>query len=467
MALPEERLSRKRPKRRTSTYTVPFEAPPRTQNIPLPLLPPRETPDLADPTLAAFERRRQQRSRDGSDMLRLPEGLEGASPAGLAAASGFGGGVAGALDGLFNKFRRAVGGGEVLAPAGGEAGARAREIMDATAMLDAIKAAADEQGSGADGYGFTPLAEPSLDSYIAPYMQAEQAANEAYDASTKVIETGADQLEGRLNESQEQFEARQAEAAQSEALRRQFAAQQQEEILAPSGLAQELGVDPGIEAEGALLKSLAAQANTSQQGLTDRMSEAQAQDFQTRLESAAASEQNALAVASNNLSQLLQQIGLGKAEAERQHASDVNSIRNQNAQLESQARREYQSMVEAEEKARAQYETEQMKLVEGATKDAWELAEPMRAQKNKKAMEFFDYLTDTYGRSKDSASMREALRALPEEVAAWNAEMNTSLNPRVLAQWVQEFYGNKRVFDPEAFLQAGGDPAIAARVAGQ
>lgn len=345
---------------------------------------------------------------------------------------------------------------------GGGIGSTLREaFLDARNQLGALKDldfGPQEEEFGGDLPGFTALAMPSRDSYLAPFLQAEQAANEAHAASTGVINQGAEQLVNRLNQGQEQFVADRDELGREEAMRRRLAQQELDQTLAPSGLAQELGVAPGIQAEGALIQGLANMANQSQDSLNENMAESQAQGFQSRLESADASKTNALATAANTLQTLLAQIGVGKAEAEQAFTQDSNRVRATNQQNEASARREFQKLQEEQRQAEEKLVQERQAIIDEYSMPAWEATRPLRAIRNENALAFFEGLIDNVaGKARSPQAKRAILEVLPEQIRIAREEGDGNFNEKVLRQWVEEYFSDKKILDEEALMK---DPRV-------
>lgn len=319
-------------------------------------------------------------------------------------------------------------------------------------------------------WGYTPISGPSRDSYIQPYLDAEAAAREAHTAGRGVIEDATAELNRDLNANQEQFLAERAEAQEAEALRREFARQQQEEVLAPSGLAAELGVDSEIAGEAALLKDLAAQADNSQDSLNENMGDSQAQDFQSRLESAEASKANAFANASNNLQALLSQIGLEKAGAERAYEQDAASVQQANAQSKANAQQRYRQFQQEQAEQELKFREQQMQLVDEFSTPAWEAKAPIRRAENPKAYGFTEALIEQVaGDQRSSTAKRAVLTMLPRALALaaepvenddGTITKGTRFNEAIIRDWIEEYFSDRKVFDAEGFESAGGDPSL-------
>lgn len=305
--------------------------------------------------------------------------------------------------------------------------------------------------------GFQALALPSLDDFLAPYIAAEGAANEAYEASKGVIEESAQTLVDRLNRGQEQFVADREGLAQQEAIQRRMQAQELDQIVAPSGLAKELGVDNDIAAEGALLKGLAQMANQSQDEINNNMAESQARGFQSRLEGAESSKAASLATAANTLQALLAQIGVGKADAQREYTSEANRIRATNQQNELAARQQWLQEQEAQRQAEERLAADRQALIDKHSMDAWEAQAPLRRQRNPRAFGFIEsVLKNVAGDSRSPQAKQAVLQALPGLMQTARESGQGTFNEQVLRGWIDEYFSGKRILDEEALMR---DPA--------
>lgn len=307
------------------------------------------------------------------------------------------------------------------------------------------------------------LSAPSLDSYIAPYLQAEEAAKGAHEVGTAEIQAAAERHLERLAQTEAQYSQEQAQASQAEAAHRAFFQAQLDQALTPSTLAQELGAAPGLEAEAGLIQALAQQANQAQDELNTNMQQSQAQQFVDRTEGAQQSEANSLAVAQNNLSALLQQIGLGKAQAEQQYNQDLNSVEQANAQAADQARRQWMEYQAAQQQGVLEDLAFQEQLVGESTVHPWEQKFDSRARQYPKAMNFFQNYLDTYaGTERLPENRQAAIAKLPDALAVYQEATGTKLNPQIITEWINEYYSTEGggSFDANRFRQLGGDSSL-------
>lgn len=371
------------------------------------------------------------------------------------AAAGLGplGGLAGGLHGLLQGQERS---GDVAAGAlGGMLGeAVARRLGQQLPTAPEFDPAA---------YGYVPIAGPARDGYLRPFDDAEAAARRAHKASSAVIDDTYTGLGETLDQNQAEYAEDLAEQQKLRAAERALVARQQAESFGTGSLAQELGVDGDLAAQASLLADLQRQSDQGAKTVADELATSQAQDFQSRKESVEGGRGAAQATAATNLESLLGQIGLGRAEAERQFAADAASVQNRNAQGLAQARAAYQRDLEAREKEFERYVTDQEKLAENFTIPVWDQRSPKtqeRMRRNPKAMEFFDFYIGEVGDSRTPRNMREAIRGLDAAAQGWKEATGQSIDTKVLAQWLREYYGEESIFDEEAFIRSGGDLSV-------
>ena len=185
---------------------------------------------------------------------------------------------------------------------------------------------------------------PDRNAYIAPFDQASARAQQSYEAAVPVIANQYGSLRQGLEGTQQ---AQQAQAQQVQAQQAaQQAAQQQllQNLQAPvaADLAAQGGQAQVGSLTGALQASMAAgqaglgAAGAAQTQLSQNLANSADQSFDSRIEDSRLAETAAAGNASANLNSILNQIGLQKANAERQYLNDSQGFQGQRQQIELQ-----------------------------------------------------------------------------------------------------------------------------------
>lgn len=384
---------------------------------------------------------------------------DGLSPHFFGALGGGGRGLGGLHRAIGNLARGAADSVDRAGRASMDAAGRSafRGVMD---ILDQVR----DMGREARGYSdyvkqnAPAFAEPDLASYLAPYEQAEKAAQESYDHGTGVITDSYGRLGEKMRASQAEYEAAMGASNRQAREARALTADSGREIVEGS-LAQSLGLTNDLQAQAGLLAETDRQAAQAADLLAQQAVSAQQANNASAVESLAGAEANAQGVAARNLSQLLSQIGLEKAGAQRQYEQDLNQVRMANAQAQQQAHQQYLEMVNAEAKQRADWEKEQERFIKGATRDAWGSENVrLRQNANPKATEFFLKFLDHVGGSRDIRSAQRAHDELSDRIERYENEFKVRLNERVLRNWIDEYYSKARTFIPNLYE---GDPDYA------
>lgn len=204
--------------------------------------------------------------------------------------------------------------------------------------------------------------------YVAPFDQAESAARAAHDAAIPAINELHAGLVSRLGsigaDQQSQMSAQRA------ALEQRVGAQNAEMASARTGLVDSLkaqGVDVaqllGMADAGGLARQEAAQQNgQAQVDLQSRLADVAKQSMDSRLTDAESSKTEAANVANATLQQLLGQIGMRRADSERQYTADTQSRALDVAKLQMQQQGQDTDNYIAAAKADADKATEMHKL---------------------------------------------------------------------------------------------------------
>lgn len=185
---------------------------------------------------------------------------------------------------------------------------------------------------------------PDRNAYIAPFDQAAQRAQDAYNAAVPNIAQQYAQLTSGLSQHEQDYQAQ--AAATQQAQRAAVDSQQQllQRLQAP--VAADLAAQGGNAAVGSLTGAVqaamaAGQANLGQQGLAQQqlsqnLQNAQRQSYDSRIQDTQVAQQAAQGNASANLNSILNQIGLQRANAEKQYAADAQGFQGQRQQIELQ-----------------------------------------------------------------------------------------------------------------------------------
>ena len=343
----------------------------------------------------------------------------------------------------------------------------------AKSVMGEASAVAAQEREIRDAIAAAQIAVPGLDQYMAPFDQAETAANASAEAGRGVIGGAYDELEGDLAQNQAEFAADQAAIADRQARERRLMEQETARNSNPSGLARELGVAGDLEGEQGLLDALSSQGNQSADSLTQRMEQSQAQDFNSRVEGVGASEAAALANTQANLQALLGQIGLGRADAQRQHTSDAAGIQRQNADAARTIRQEFQDQQQQEQQDQDDWRNEQAGLLKGAEEDPWDgEAFDRRVEANPKATSFFMSMIDDLGGKRNRRTAAKAKGELDNYLQQYREEAvkakvtPTNFNRKVLLDWIDDYFSDRRIINEKQFFQSGGDPQFLAEVYG-
>lgn len=384
-------------------------------------------------------------------------------------------GRATSADAAERQARPTAGGGNFLTnsilgatkAAGAVAGEQVRAEAAAQAEWEAQQAAAERAREQAlqSAIAASRLSLPDRNSYLAPYVQAEAAANESFNAGKGVITGAFGELRGDLDRNQSEFVADQGAVDQQQAMERRLIAAQEAESFKPSGLSQDLGLAPGLAQEQALLSALSQQGATAADNLADRMTASQAQDFKSRQEGVGHSEASAMANAQNNLQALLGKIGLSKADAERQYTNDVNAIQQQNQANERAIRDQFLAQQQQQMADMERFEKQQLKLLKDSETDPWDGdILDTRLQANPVAMgQFFLPLIQDFGGPRNARTGAALKAQLDDYLTAFQEETGRSLDKATISKWIDDYYSNRRVIDENKFVRFGGDPSYLGR----
>lgn len=186
---------------------------------------------------------------------------------------------------------------------------------------------------------------PNKQNYVAPFDEAEKRAREAAAAAVPVITEAYAKLVERLKGNAAEYGAT-SQRISGEQQARQAQGQEQVRTLNAPALA-DLGATFGPDALGSLTGAVGAaaaqqQANLTEQGSRQRalaaeLAAQQARSGQTRIEDTDLAKTSALAATQGNLNNILGQLGIARAGAERQFAGDLTQWERQREELAARA----------------------------------------------------------------------------------------------------------------------------------
>jgi hypothetical protein len=185
-------------------------------------------------------------------------------------------------------------------------------------LIEQILAASAAETQAASGGGV-----PSLDDVLAPYIQARQSANEAYQTARPVIHDAFNDMLHDLSGGQRDLTRQSRQESRGQA--RDVQASQNENRQQTASAQQDLATQAGGDVAGSLAQMLAgtggavsADIRQSAQGdrqLASRIDQVGRQETRATREDAGLSRANALGTAQNNLDSILNAIGLEEAQA--------------------------------------------------------------------------------------------------------------------------------------------------------
>jgi hypothetical protein len=321
------------------------------------------------------------------------------------------------------------------------------------------------------------LAMPNKADYTKPFDDARAQSYTTYAEAVPTLNNIYDDLQGGLKQQRaaqlaEQASARKQAGAEQSAMMQQAAA-----LTTPTALARELGIAGPESAAGqqaAADKAFMALRGADAAQVGRQLEEADASAAAGRREDAEALRSGSLSNAKNNLDALLNQIGLGKAQAERQYAQDANETRAANnaaqqqyAQLKDQLQRnQLESMKQAEQMWADQNE----KFAQAASttgRQQWEMQlDDIQARYPRSAKAMLDIIEAA---GSGPTARAKAMQLLSENASAlksgkmMDGEGNVQYGGKPVGvesvrKWLQQFYDEGEYVDPEQYARLGGDP---------
>ena len=323
---------------------------------------------------------------------------------------------------------------------------------------------------------------PDRASYLRPFDEAEARTRAAHGAAVPAITDAYAQLVERLKGNQGEMAATQARLSGEQGARLAQGQQQVAQLQAPvlADLGANFGPDTvgslqgAVQAEAANQRAALAAQGTAQQGLAAELAAQSQRSGDTRIADSELGKQAALSNAQVNLNDILSQIGVQRAGAERQYANDLTAHQQAQAQAQIRAMREAQSA--ADPMDALNYQAKQLAVAKAlrdlqpqgvdplvalerqvkerqlraaltppGSSAAWRKAAASRAKRSPTTMSYFQALTDTNGNA------QEAIAGLQADLAHWAEDKKGAgryvvhqgkrIDPNVVRTWIKQFYG--------------------------
>lgn len=311
------------------------------------------------------------------------------------------------------------------------------------------------------------IPQPNRADYIGPYDEAEASARQAYEAALPAIQGAYGQLRGDLAELHTDTNAQQAIISQQLQQRLgQGAAEvsgMNEAVLADlaaQGVIPELMGRTGAEANQQLAN--VKEQGVSEQAMSDRLAQVSRQSQQSRLSDVGLAESAAQANAATNLEGILQQIGVGRAEAGREYTADSQSAATAAAELRLEA-------AAADEKAKVEQAKAMADVLKEAEKSAPtahdEFVKNVMPTMGPKAAALFDTILGNV-KGKGQEALVRAMREIDRLEAgggtyehyddAGNLEFSFKPDTATLRRWLEAYYDeDTKVHDPKLLQRLG------------
>lgn len=322
--------------------------------------------------------------------------------------------------------------------------------IDPITLQDIIDSLGGPVGAG----GGIPL--PDRNAFIAPFNNAEQATRNVHAQVIPTIDNIFATLQTGMGQQEQQFSDRMAALAASAGQQQQAAAAA---LPAPQ---QAIAVDPS-QVVGSLAAELqqANVANTQSQQAANQADLAMLNEIAAMGQADSASvQQSAQAVgagaranADAQLQQALNAIGMGRAQAEADFASQAAQAAAQNAALSNDAARTNMDM---RRMAMEEWDRINGDILKRASASFDTGIRALEAEDNDLYNATLDII-DATGSKRGESNYRVASQTIRQNVesGAITPEDGASLQ-----EWIRKYYiGGKDEIDPQAFVRMGGDPA--------
>lgn len=290
------------------------------------------------------------------------------------------------------------------------------------------------------------LAVPNEADYLAPFLQAEGAANTAFNTAKPVIADQFNQLRAKLAEQQQLLErgqtARtQGRGAEDAALRAQLEATMGagQADMAKQGITGSPVAAANAEMAARLGAMQAGSANSDR--LLEDIALAQKATHSANLGTTASAETAANMTARQNLESILGQLGGQKAQAKQRYVQDRNNVEQQNF-----AMREQEKMNQAYMQSQAAYEGASAPgEAPTSPRDQFMNVYPDIKVKYPAASTAFEKIIEAAGNG--PMGRAQALSMLTAQADAFRSGKNPTgkrLKPETIAEWITAYYDNKK-----------------------
>lgn len=317
-------------------------------------------------------------------------------------------------------------------------------------------------------------AAPDRGAYMRPFDEAEQRANAAYKAAGPEIAQQYDQLRQQIGQGASDADARQAQILAAVGADQSSARSTIEQLQGGTArdlAAQSGGLTPSLDAGSAVtanqnIANLLAQAQ-AQKTLLGNTANAEDQSIGSRRLDADAGQAAAGANARNNLDSILNQLGLGRAQAERQYQGDVQQRGAQEAELRMKYHQQELDTLQEQQKAADQM-AKALDRVSTTPSQDFQKGMVDRAARFPMATKVF---RDIVGAAKGKGEMGlshalEILAAAAPHLQQGQFALSDDtpvpnrIDPTVIANWLKAYYDDstKRP-NPDALAQLGIDPS--------
>jgi hypothetical protein len=315
-------------------------------------------------------------------------------------------------------------------------------------------------GTGGDGPNL--IGGPDRGAYMRPYDEAERRANESYGRAVPELANLYKGLEGEIASGNRDFTG-QVDRLQAE--REGQMSQRMADLRAAAGPSQAALVEGGEAATGAT-SQLAAQeealnaAYDAERGRNQRLDQVDAQAATARDADVDTAATNSSANARNNLDSILQQVGIGRADAESQYQRDARSVAEHNASAKDAYADEQRAQGEQDLQ---NWITMNTGLAEAATTSRRSMFESAVGELSSAYPRQYSAFNDIIGSAKGKGAMGKASalkileQALPglKDGSMYGARFNDSR----LRQWIDAYYDEDEQIDKGRYQEMGGDPA--------
>lgn len=298
---------------------------------------------------------------------------------------------------------------------------------------------------------------PDRAAYVQPFDDAEARSRETFTQAQGTIGSQYDALKAALGANHAQAQGVQQRLGDERLAQYAAAAAQIGELN--SDVLRDIQLQGGgnagaVTAEIGNREAEMRAQQARQQGLADEMAQSRQRSHDTRLADSDLLRQSALADAQNNLNSILNQIGVGRAQAERQYTNDAQDYARSQASARLSAVKEAMSQADDEAKAAEKFETERQKIlksIESSPYDEFMAGYADRAARFPKSVQVFESITNA-AKGKGQMGLAQALRILGDhskDISSGNyhldyddpeSRIRNRINPTVLENWLRAYY---------------------------